>query len=215
MQEFVTIPTDLIKQSKRGNPFSETDAIMDILTMADEKGELHISIRQLMKRWKWGNTRTVNFIRSLEERDTCKIETRQKQDTVLLINKGFFKGTQDRNKTETRQKQDTKNNEKSNKKEDNLQLFEKLLPDYPISGTLSEKVREWISYKVSKKETYVERGMKMLLKIISKNAQKSGDFAVMDLIDMCMANNWKGIIWEKLETKKTSDSQGKIDWNNV
>lgn len=36
LQEFITIPADLIRQSKRGSPFSETDAIMDILTMVDE-----------------------------------------------------------------------------------------------------------------------------------------------------------------------------------
>lgn len=100
-------------------------------------------------------------------------------------------------------------------KEDNVQLLNRLLPDYQISDALSDKVREWVDYKISKKETYVEQGMKSLLKKISTQAQKNGDFAVMDLIDMSMENTWKGIIWDKLETKKTNNSQYSINWDNV
>lgn len=79
-------------------------------------------------------------------------------------------------------------------------MLDRLLPDYPVSEVLSAKIREWIAYKNAKKETYVEQGMKSLLKKISVQAQEHGDFAVIDLIDLCMANNWKGIIWNKLET---------------
>ncbi len=91
-----------------------------------------------------------------------------------------------------------KNREK--KKVDNSELLERLLPDYPVSEVLSDKIREWIAYKKAKKDTYVEQGMRSLLKKIAEKAQKYGDFTVIDLIDTCMANNWKGIIWDKLET---------------
>lgn len=97
-------------------------------------------------------------------------------------------------------KEGKKGRKKEGKKEDNGGLLDRLLPDYPVSEVLSAKIREWIAYKNAKKETYVEQGMKSLLKKISVQAQEHGDFAVIDLIDLCMANNWKGIIWDKLET---------------
>ena len=33
---------------------------------------------------------------------------------------------------------------------------------------------------------------------------------MIDLIDECMANNWKGIIWEKIEKKSNSEKQNDI-----
>ena len=38
--------------------------------------------------------------------------------------------------------------------------------------------------------------------------------AVMDLIDMCMSNNWKGIIWDKLNTKQSGNKDIVNEWRN-
>lgn len=103
--------------------------------------------------------------------------------------------------------EEKKGKRKEGKKEDNMGLLDRLLPDYPVSEVLSDKIREWIAYKNAKKETYVEQGMKSLLKKISVQAQKHGDFAVMDLIDLCMANNWKGIIWDKLDVANSGSQR--------
>lgn len=83
-------------------------------------------------------------------------------------------------------------------KEDNIHILDRLIPNYFISGFLLEKVREWIEYKVARKESYVEQGMKSLLTKISREAQKNGDMAVVDVIDLSMASNYKGILWEKI-----------------
>lgn len=116
MQEFITIPTYLIREL----PPDKLYALADILSMADENSEVHISVRNLMNRWNWGNTKVVNFIRFLEEQDVFNTQTRQKQDTVLMINTRFLKGTQDRNKTETRRKQDTK-------KEEDTEIYKRII----------------------------------------------------------------------------------------
>lgn len=83
-------------------------------------------------------------------------------------------------------------------KEDNIHILDRLIPNYFISDFLLEKVREWIEYKVARKESYVEQGMKSLLTKISREAQKNGDMAVVDVIDLSMASNYKGILWEKI-----------------
>ena len=109
--ELITIPTDLIRESKRGNPFSETDAVADIFSMADEKGEFYSTTRKLMNRWGWGNTRVTNFIYYLEKQDIIKTQTRHKQDTLYCINTEFLSVRQNTNKTQTRHKQDTMKDE--------------------------------------------------------------------------------------------------------
>lgn len=83
-------------------------------------------------------------------------------------------------------------------KEDSIQILDRLILNYSMSDFLLEKVREWIEYKVARKESYVEQGMKSLLTKISKEAQKNGDAAVVDVIDLSMGNSYKGILWDKI-----------------
>ena len=89
------------------------------------------------------------------------------------------------------------------KKETTVQIFERLLPGYEISEYLSEKIRTWMKYKTERKEGYKEQGMKSLLTQIVKKSKQYGDEAVSNLIDECMASNWKGIIWDKLAPQQT------------
>ena len=101
----------------------------------------------------------------------------------------------------------------------NLTLFESLCSGFIFSDTLKEKVREWVIYKDERKEEYVEKGLRSLLRKIENKylALHKNDKPICDLIDECMSNNWKGIIFERLkepaETAKAakSDKQGSFD----
>lgn len=105
----------------------------------------------------------------------------------------------------------TNKNEKNNKNVENGKkgvretthtIFEKLLPEYPFSEMLISKMREWVTYKAERKESYKEQGMRSLLTQVGKHSVKHGDQAVCELIDYCMASNWKGIIFDRLQDKK-------------
>lgn len=91
-------------------------------------------------------------------------------------------------------------NKKGGKRETTQTIFERLLPEYPISDVMADKLREWIKYKTERKEGYKEQGMKSLLKQIVNKVSAYGDTAVCNLIDECMSNQWKGIIWDKLQS---------------
>lgn len=82
-------------------------------------------------------------------------------------------------------------------------IFKRLLPDYILSEELQAKMAEWITYKMERKEPYKEQGMKSLLRQVENNALKYGDHAVCDLIELCMASGWKGIIFDKLEKQSS------------
>lgn len=84
-------------------------------------------------------------------------------------------------------------------KETQIHLFERLVENYELSEELKQKIREWLKYKTERKEPYKEQGMKSLLKKIEKQSQNYGSTAICNLIEDCMSNNWKGIIWEKME----------------
>lgn len=79
-----------------------------------------------------------------------------------------------------------------------MQRYERLVSDYALGGEIREKMREWCTYKIERKEGYKEQGMKSLLRQVEKKVAEFGEGRVCDLIEECMSNNWKGIIWDKM-----------------
>jgi hypothetical protein len=67
-----------------------------------------------------------------------------------------------------------------------------------FSEAVEAKVREWLKYKSEKRDSYKPTGLKNLLTEIENNVKKHGEAAVVELIGLCMASNWKGIIWDRI-----------------
>ena len=67
-----------------------------------------------------------------------------------------------------------------------------------LNQKIREKMCEWCTYKIERKEGYKEQGMKSLLRQVEKKVAEFGEGRVCDLIEECMSNNWKGIIWDKM-----------------
>lgn len=109
-----------------------------------------------------------------------------------------------------------KEGDKKRVRETTNTIFTRLLPDYIFSDYLQSKISEWITYKTERKEPYKEQGLKALLSRIETNAKQYGDRAVCDLIDECMANGWKGIIFDRIKNSKpTASSQQPRRGGNV
>lgn len=134
-----------------------------------------------------------------------------KVHTEKLLLEGKLEESQEESSQVPEQKEEVE--ELKPKKETTVQIFERLLPEYDISEYLSEKLLTWMKYKTERKEGYKEQGMKSLLTQIVKKSEQYGDASLGDLIDECMASNWKGIIWEKLENQRSKygNNEGRIE----
>lgn len=104
---------------------------------------------------------------------------------------------------------DIDKNKKENKsiRENTRTLFERLISNYNLPSSVSEKMAEWVQYKTERKEPYKEQGMKTLLRQIENNCSIYGGRAICELIDDSMANGWKGIIFDRLKQKQTKPQQ--------
>ena len=100
---------------------------------------------------------------------------------------------------------------KKSVRENTHTLFKRLAPEYILGNEnhaeLYAKLEEWIKYKMERKESYKEQGMKALLRQVENNALTYGDRAVCDLIEESMSNGWKGIIFDRLKQKPTRQQQ--------
>ena len=78
--------------------------------------------------------------------------------------------------------------------------MEKFSPD------LLAAVNDWLTYKHERKEDYKPTGLEAMTTEIKNRAEQHGDAAVIELIRLCMAQNWKGIIWEKVRENNAGSS---------
>jgi len=66
---------------------------------------------------------------------------------------------------------------------------------------ICQSIQEWLEYKRQRKETYKGKGLESLLTQIDTNCELYGEELVANLINECMASNYKGIIFDKLKNK--------------
>lgn len=101
--------------------------------------------------------------------------------------------------TKPNTKKGTKKNTKSDTKKDTNNNFLFLISNLIKEGLLREKVESWLKYKIERNEPYKETGFKTLLTRIQNNANEYGEKTMIELIEDSMANNYKGIIFDKLK----------------
>lgn len=101
---------------------------------------------------------------------------------------------------------------KRQKADHNVDLLDKVVSVYGFSEPLTEKLRDWMRYKGEERgDEYKETGMRALLTQTGKQIAVHGESAVMDCIDTSMANGWKGIVWDRLESKPKQQGVSFLD----
>jgi len=78
--------------------------------------------------------------------------------------------------------------------------------DQRFPELLVEKIREWLTYKTERRDFYSPTGLHNLLTQIDKHLAAHPAELIADLITECMANNWKGIIWDRIERQSIHSS---------
>lgn len=68
-----------------------------------------------------------------------------------------------------------------------------------FSGQALAAITDWLTYKHEKRQDYKPTGMKSVLTQIEKKIIEFGEAAVIDVIQLSMANNWHGIIWDRIK----------------
>ena len=115
----------------------------------------------------------------------------------------MYRLEEDSKDKESREKEEVKQEvKKKADKKDALSLIP-LVEQSELSPPLKEVLKEWLEYKKEKKENYTEVGFKKTLTIVKKNADIYGTSKIVDLIDLCISNNYQGIIWDKLKDNKS------------
>ena len=82
-----------------------------------------------------------------------------------------------------------------------------MISERSFSPEVDASVREWVKYKIEKRQGYKPTGLRNFLSQVENNVQKYGAEAVARLIHFCMSNNWQGVIWERIDKTGTRNTE--------
>lgn len=157
----------------------------------------------------WNKHQTLDAYEKKKQRDRLYQAERRANQRALVAKSSDSHATPSSDvvvSEEDKERDKDKEKDKKSVRETTLTLFKRLAPDYifdmEIHSDLHAKMEEWIKYKMERKESYKEQGMKALLRQVENNALNYGDQAVIDLIEESMSNGWKGIIFDRLKQQR-------------
>ena len=67
---------------------------------------------------------------------------------------------------------------------------------------LSEALKDWLSYKIEKRQWYKKTGLRSLITQVEEKAKEAGPRAVAEAIRISMSNNYQGIIWDTIRKRQ-------------
>ncbi len=116
------------------------------------------------------------------------------------------------NKERRKKKEEsTEKKKESTKKKCNIELL-KQLDTTELSSNLQKILIDWFSYKDERKQFLTERSIKTTINKIKKYSEQYDETKIIDVIEDSIANNWQGIIYEKLEKGGTkNDKNSNVD----
>lgn len=115
--------------------------------------------------------------------------------------------------TDTEYKTDLKEKEKVKKKKNTHPDYQTIAKESDMSAPLVDTVMDWVAYKQSRNEPYVELGFKKLCSQLFRAETSYGTAKVIEIIESSMAAGYKGIIFDWLKKEKPPDNG--IDWSAI
>ena len=119
------------------------------------------------------------------EKEDSKPKAKQKQASS--------KSKQNDSKPEANAKRGETSSEKEKEKELENECY------LPLTPSLREIVKQWVTYKAERKEAYKPTGLQKLVSQIANATEKYGEKAMADVIERSMAANYQGIVFDWLE----------------
>lgn len=127
------------------------------------------------------------------EKEDSKPKAKQKQASS--------KSKQNDSKPEANAKRGETSSEKEKEKEKEKELENECY--LPLTPSLREIVKQWVTYKAERKEAYKPTGLQKLVSQIANATEKYGEKAMADIIERSMAANYQGIVFDWLERRNS------------
>lgn len=234
-------------QEKR--TFSKFEAWIDMLMMANHKdnkfllgnelvevkrGEFITSELKLMDRWKWGKSKTRNFLSLLENDEMIVKKSDRKKTTITICNYSLYHDKEkeirpqsDHNQTDSRPIADTNNNDKNvknDKKYSRKQVYDESSNYYQLAIFFYEQIKKNNpNHKEPNFQTWSDDIRKMIeldertdeqVKYLMQWVQED-DFEMANVLSPSkLRKRFDQLVIKVKQTKKKQKPKS-IDWGNL
>jgi len=178
------------------------------------------SVRKLSSRWHWGKTKTLNFLRLLEEFERIERKADSRRTLITIIKYDVYQNSdtdyetvtrqsRDSHETVTRQSPSTNKNIKNDKNDKNNTPYN---PPryYPNDEALDKVFKDYVTMrKQIKKPLATDRAIELAIKKLDKLSGGDNDKAI-EILNQSILNSWQGLF----PLKDENTSKG-IDWSKV
>ena len=90
--------------------------------------------------------------------------------------------------------------------------FISMIDESPLSEATKNVLKDWLAYKIERKEPYKPIGFQKLVSEVSNRTKKHGDVAVIEVMNRSMSNNWMGIAWDTIGKSQYKKEEGLSQW---
>lgn len=103
---------------------------------------------------------------------------------------------------------DSEIKEKTNKREKQTDLFDRLANGRSMPDDVRSALYDWIQYKAEKREPYKQIGMQSLITQAINKSAEVGSGRVVDVIRQSIASGYKGITWDRARRPASGFNNG-------
>jgi hypothetical protein len=175
---------------------SDNKVMIDGKMVTVERGSFISSIRKFQERWKWSNTKAIQFLDMLESEGMIIRKSDTKKTVITIVKYDFYQGegeektTQERheNDTETMQKRTNKN--VKNDKNDN-KTYKADFSDYTQDSELIDTLESFFEFRKQIKKPMTEKAVKLLLNKLNELA--STDMEKVAILNQSILEGWQGV----------------------
>ena len=198
----------------------DKEIIFDNHKTTVKRGQYLCSVRKLSSRWHWGKTKTLNFLRLLEEFERIERKADSRRTLITIIKYDVYQNSdtdyetvtrqsRDSHETVTRQSPSTNKNIKNDKNDKNNTPYN---PPryYPNDEALDKVFKDYVTMrKQIKKPLATDRAIELAIKKLDKLSGGDNDKAI-EILNQSILNSWQGLF----PLKDENTSKG-IDWSKV
>lgn len=135
------------------------------------------------------------------------------EETLPRLSRNFTGGSKETLPNNINIKNNIKNSIKKDKEKRKRKTTEVALTptieelEERFSRNLACAILDWLTYKNQRGDNYTPLSLKALLTRIENNSNENGEQAVINLIQLCIENGWKGIIWDRLSKSSYNEPE--------
>jgi hypothetical protein len=170
-----------------------------------KRGESLLSLDSWAKSFgnNWNKSKVRRFFKLLENDSMIVSKSEHKTTRLTVCNYETYQDERNADETEMKRKRNanetqtapTKEGEEVKKVKNDkkyLLTFEKVKEDFTLNSEFEKVIKNWLTYKNEKKQSYKETGLRSFIKKLLGIAKNESSVAEK-IIEQSMSNNWAGI----------------------